>query len=460
MITSLDLVNNLELKSLTDWNDVSQVFDLSGRYNLVTDFINKMNPTGSTSLDTTVYRKLYLGQEERVAQVASIVVGASSVTVTLLPQGTPTPAPVTFFRPGEHVLTGTMNIQGKIIAVPSAGVIEIEPIGLGATGGITVSQLASALSVNSFVSGMGYIGPDKWTSGVDGLNYIPDVFLNYLSVKREGHKWAATDGVKTRPKFMDGNWSDSGVRMACQRMLKDIERSTINGIQTRYNSALGGNQDCNGGIDWSIRNRGGAVVDLTAAPTESQFTNWLIDVHDRKANAEPKTVMMGRRMYQYITNNFPTGYVKQMEISKGEANGVNLNYNMYSVGGMEVNLMTNVPVLQDPEFDPTPTAASGLQGRKREWYAYCIDSSPVPVIGGGMRPAIEKIHFGESPFYAVFNPGIRNFAVGASSAQDLNVAGGVQSISYNAIDGNSFDILYHGGIDMVGKFSGMMTMSV
>jgi hypothetical protein len=241
--------------------------------------------------------------------------------------------------------------------------------------------------------------------------------------------------------------------------LKDIERSTINGIQTRYNSALGGPQDCNGGIDWSLENRGGAVVDMTAAPTESQFTNWLIDVHDRKANAEPRTVLLGRRMYQHITNNFPTGYVKQMEISKGDAAGIDLNYKMYNVAGMEVKLAFNVPVLQDPEFDPTLTTAAGLQGRRREWYAYCIDSSPVPVVGGGMRPAIEKIHFGDSPYYAVFQPGIRNFAVGASSAQDLaSAAGATQNINANAIDGNAFDIVYHGGIDMVAKFSGMMRM--
>ena len=457
MITSLDLVNNLQLQQLTDWNDVSQVFDLSGRYCLVSDFINKLNPAGSFSLDTTTYRKPSLGQDERVAQVASVIsINAGSVIVQLLPQGTPAPSPVTFFREADHVLTSVSGVQGKVISVPSAGVLEIEPIGLGSTGGTTVAQLAAALTANSFVSSMGGIFADKWTSGVDSLNYTPEVFLNYLSVKRDGHSWAATDGVKTRPKINGKNWSDSGIEMACQRMLKDIERSNINGIQTRYNSALGGPQDCNGGIDWSIQNRGGSVLGISATPSESQFTNWLIDIHDRKATAEAKTVILGRQLYRHITNNFPEGYVKQLNVYDGQK-GVDLNYPNYNVAGMEVRLMTNVPVLQDPEFDPTLTAGAGMTGRKREWYGYCIDTSPVPIVGGGTRPAIERIHFGESPYYAVFNPGIREFAVGAQSGQQLmSAAGATTSINANAIDGNSFQILYHGGIDMVGKFSGMI----
>ena len=455
MVTSLDLTTNLQLQQLTDWNDVSQVFDLSGGYCNVSDFINRMNPSGSLSIDTTTYRKLSLGADERVAQIASIIsVNAASVTVQLLPQGAPTPQPVTFFRESDHVLTSVSGIQGKIISVPTAGQLEIEPLGLGSAGGATVAQLAAALTVNSFVSSMGGIFADKWTSGVDSLNYIPEVFLNYLSVKREGHNWAATDGIKTRPKFVGGNWSDSGIAMACQRLLKDIERSTINGVQTRYNSAIGGPQDCNGGIDWSIQNRGGQVSPMAAAPSQAQFENWLINIHDRKASAKPKMLMLGRQLYRWITQNFPNGFITQVNIDTGDAKGVDMNYRRYNVAGMEVNLMTNIQVLQDPNFDPT---LSALGGRRREWYGYCIDTDPVPVIGGGTRPAIEKIHFGESPFYAVFNAGIREFAVGAQNGQQLMAAAGATtSINANAIDGNSFQILYHGGVDMVGAYSGMI----
>lgn len=457
MITTLDLVTNLDILSLTDWNDVSRVYDLSGRYGMVTDFINRMNPQGSTSLDTTTYRKLSLGQDERVAQVASVTnVGVASVTVALQPQGAPTPQPVQFYRVSDHVLTSVNGVQGKIIGIPSAGVIEIEPIGLGSTGGTTVANLAAALTVNSFVSSMGGIYTDKWTSGVDPLNYVPEVFLNYLSVKRDGHRWAATDGIKTRPKYVGKNWSESGIALACQRMLKDIERSTINGIQARYNSAIGGPQDCNGGIDWSIQNRGGSVVYLTAAPTRAQFEAWLIGIVDRRVGGQLKTVMMGRSMFAHITNNFGNGYVMNYNVSDQNNNekDINTNIRRMSFGGIEVNLMTNIPVLQDPEFDPTVSTLGGL---RRSWYCYCIDTEAVPVVGGGVRPSIEKIHFGDSPFYAVFQPGIREFAVNASSGAALTqAAGATTQINGNAIDGNAFDMLYHGGIDMVARYSGMM----
>ena len=76
--------------------------------------------------------------------------------------------------------------------------------------------------------------------------------------------------------------------------------------------------------------------------------------------------------------------------------------------------------------------------------------------GGGTVPAIEKLHFGESPFYIGRSTGIGDCPVGMPTAdgQLSNPEG--YMVSTSAIDRSDINFMYHGGVNMItGQYSGI-----
>jgi hypothetical protein len=220
------------------------------------------------------------------------------------------------------------------------------------------------------------------------------------------------------------------------------------------------------GIRNSVNNthweRGGNVVQFASLPTQGQFVDWLkLVFYQRPGYIRLKKLYMGNALFQHINNNFTAGFIEQLQPKAMLTGDINYNANRYKIAGFEVDLVTNLALFQELDYDRVLTSGAGMTGMKKEWSCYLIDQDPVMIDGGGTVPAIEKLHFGESPFYIGRSTGIGDCPVGMPTAdgQLSNPEG--YMVSTSAIDRSEINFMYHGGVNMItGQFSGIFEAAI
>lgn len=440
-VNSTNVLNNLQVSMLMEWNNVSNVIRLTRGSKLMSD-ISSLNvglPMNSEAVEVLEVRSSFIGDDELNAIIdQQIGLTASSVTYSLFPIGSD---PVTFYRAGTVVFSTVRQYQAVVIAA-SAGQITLSPVP-----GVTLAQVQSAFTSNSTVYSLGIHVANRNSSGVPSLNYMPEIQLNYLSTMREGHDWNRVDFVKSRINVVRGKyWTDVNITSAVYRMLKDIERNYMFSVPSA-NPATDFYRM--GGIDWCIRHRGGVVSQFAAAPTKADFVDWLSTVYKRKLdNNNPKILYIGSRLYNHINDNFGQGFIQQIDVSAPRTGQIDMNMDVVKMGGYEVLLRKNVSILEDPEWDYVPTAATGLQGSKKEWTAYLIDTDPVMTKNAGELPALRKVHFKDSPFFAAIGKGIGDAPL-PLSLDNANILPSQLSADVMSMqDNTTIQFMFHGGIDM------------
>jgi hypothetical protein len=235
-----------------------------------------------------------------------------------------------------------------------------------------------------------------------------------------------------------------------------MEKQMLFSNQAQWTSQVGGLSDMNGGVRWSIINRGGEYLPLASALTQAQFDNFLANVWSRKASrSTPITLFMGRGMMQHIQRTFTDGYIENAgtmnTFGGSEVKGVDVR--MYAIAGVEV-AMVELPVLNDTEFFPELTSVAGLSNPYRQQHTcFALDLDPIEVKGGGLAPAIEKIYRGPSEFYAGYIKGMADAGV---PTVDNFADYSVDIVS--SVDAHRCDIMADNGIDMIGKFSGLIEL--
>jgi hypothetical protein len=134
-----------------------------------------------------------------------------------------------------------------------------------------------------------------------------------------------------------------------------------------------------------------------------------------------------------------------------EVKGVDVR--MYAIAGMEVAFV-ELPVLNDTEFFPELTTIPGLGNPYRQQHTcFALDLDPIEVKGGGLAPAIEKIYRGPAEFYAGYIKGMADAGV---PTVDNFADYSVDIVS--SVDAHRVDVMADNGIDMIGKFSGLIEL--
>ena len=449
----LNVADNLTVRALSDRNDFRNVYDLSGGYNKFGMIVNILNMPfgGGKQFDTDKYEKAVMGRGHVIAQVAAA--GGSqvgnTVVLPLAPQGTPA-APVDSFRVGDVVVAADHSVSGKVIAA-SPGSITIEP-----TESTIAETLAAFQTAGTYVKVLGDSSPNFYSDGKSPLYEFPELIYNYSAVKRDTYLASRRENIKSRIYFKDKFWGDAQLDLMVQRFLRQMEKQMLFSNRAQWTSQVGGLSDLNGGVRWSIINRGGEYLPLVSALTEDQFDNFLANVFSRKAShATPVTLFMGRGMMQHIQRNFTDGYIEQagtMNTFGGqEVKGVDVR--MYAIAGMEVAFV-ELPVLNDTEFFPELTTIPGLGNPYRQQHTcFALDLDPIEVKGGGLAPAIEKIYRGPAEFYAGYIKGMADAGV---PTVDNFADYSVDIVS--SVDAHRVDVMADNGIDMIGKFSGLIEL--
>jgi hypothetical protein len=450
-LNTLSVLDNLEITQLTDWNDVSRVRKISKGCKFMED-VESLNigfgAMASKSLDVREYRESYIGDDERVAEVQNIAPIGNTVVIDLQPLNG---NPVTFYRVGDLIFGDREQIQGIVTAV-APGQVVIEPFA-----GSTVATLVGSINIGNNIQTIGNRLPDRNSSRVADLNRVAEIQLNFLSLMRDGSSWNRIDMHKARIKSAGKYWSSGQIADALDRMLKDIERSWFWGLP--QNPINNNDVGSNGGVDWAIRNRGGEVVSFGALPTKGQFMEWLGNVYDKRPSYNKlKKLYIGRKLYQHIQDQFgDPNFVKQIDAMSPRTGAQDENFNRWLVGGFEVDLVTNLPMMQERDYRTVATGIPNATGMRKEWSCYLIDQDPIAIEGGnGTVPAIEKLHFGDSPFYIGRSTGIGDCPVGMPTAEGQLGNPESYMVATSAVDRTELNFMYHGGVNMItGEFSGI-----
>lgn len=448
----LNVADNLTVRALSDRNDFRNVYDLSGGYNKFGMIVNILNMPfgGGKQFDTDRYEKSVMGRGHVVAQVASGSTVGNTLVLTLQPQGTPS-APVDSFRVGDVVVAADHSVSGKVIAA-TPGSITLEPTES------TLAAMNTAFSTaGTYVKVLGDSSPNFYSDGKSPLYEFPELIYNYSAVKRDTYLASRRENIKSRIYYKDKFWGDAQLDLMVQRFLRQMEKQMLFSNRAQWTSQVGGLSDLNGGVRWSIINRGGEYLPLTSALTESQFDNFLANVFSRKANpATPLTLFMGRGMMQHIQRNFTDGYIQAAgtmnTFGGSEVKGVDVR--KYAIAGTEVAFV-ELPVLNDTEFFPELTSVAGLSNPYRQQHTcFALDLDPIEVKGGGLAPAIEKIYRGPSEFYCGYIKGMADAGV---PTVDNFADYSVDIVS--SVDAHRVDVMADNGIDMIGKFSGLIELT-
>ncbi|MGB1317377.1 MAG: hypothetical protein ACPG5W_04195 [Flavobacteriales bacterium] len=409
-------------------------------------------PTGGHhTFKTDKYEKAFLGRDHVIAQIKTATQVGNTLELELFDVGTPA-QPYNAFRKRDGVLSADMGVWGLVVdAIP--GKITIMPAG----DGIAIADLVTAYPANNYVKAMGDFEKNYNSGGKERLAQYPDVDYNYSGIKRDSWYQAGREEVKSRVEWGDEMWSDGFADQTVNRLLRKREMMQIWGARGQGTDADGDLFDQNGGVRWSVINRGGEYLPLSAPITETQFDNWLAAVQTRKVGSQDLTVMMGKGILYHIQKNFTQGYIQYAgrENTFGGEDVDGLNVLKYNIANTPVNFI-ELDALNDSELFPEISSIAGLAMPNRMSHtAFCVDMSPVPVAGGGTAPAIELISRRNNPFMAGYLNGMDKAMSNSQLYGALNSASQVVT----DIDASSFHCMIDDGIDMTGKFSGWIELT-
>lgn len=455
-LSPLPIAQNYTLRNLQDRNDFSRVYDLSGDYCKLSLWIEKMNmPTGYKQFSGSTelkYEKAFIGRDHVIAQIDSATQVGNTLVINLLPVGTP-PQAYNAFRVNDGVVSADMGVWGKVEAA-SPGQITISPVGEG----IAISDLVSAFVANNYVKAVGDFEKNDNSGGKSRLAQYPDVDYNYAGIKRDSWYQSGREAVGSRVKWDGEMWSDGFAEQTIKRLLRKREFMQVWGVRDRRPDTNGDVFDSNGGIRWSVINRGGEYLPLSAPITETQFDTWLADMDRKKVSMGPLNIFMGKGMLYHIQRNFTEGYITPVgrENTFGGAEVMGLDVRKYSIAGIDVNFI-ELPALNDLELFPEISSIPGLALPNRMGHtAFCVDFAPIEVSGGGTAPAIELISPRTNPVMAGYLNGMDKAMSDAQVYSNLS-SNAVQVVT--DLDASSFHCMIDDGIDMTGKFSGWIELT-
>ncbi len=453
-LSPLLIEQNYTLRNLQDRNDFQRVYDLSGGYCKLSLWIEKLNMPmgGHKTFKTDKYEKAFIGRDHVIAQIDTATQSGNTLVLTLQPVGTP-PQAYNAFRKNDGVVSSDMGVWGIVVdAIP--GQITIMPAG----DDVVIADLVSAFAASNYVKAIGDFQKNYNSGGKSRLAQYPDVDYNYSAIKRDSWYQSGREGTQSRVSWGDGLWSDGFADETVKRLLRKRELMQIWGTRGQRPDEDGDLFDSNGGIRWSVMNRGGEYLPLAAPMTETQFDNWLAAVHTRKVSGGAINIFMGQAMLYHIQKNFTQGYLTPVgrENTFGGEDVQGLDIRKYAIAGMDVNFI-ELEALNDSELFPELSSISGLaMPNKMGHTAFSVDFNPVPVKGGGSAPAIELISRRDNPIMAGYLNGMDK-AMSDSQLYSQLSTNSVQVVT--DIDASSFHCLIDDGIDMTGKFSGWIELA-
>lgn len=434
--SALSLQNNLVAKALNERNAMDRVANISGFYD--TPFLwllNAINKKGSKQVNTLKYEKTVIDNLSLSApmSVNGLVVGQNMVL---------TFADATFdnFRTG-WILTDDNRVMGRVIS-HAPGTATITPQG---TAFVNATHFTSAMSARQAFN----LSPIANNRGTEDITITPDTIYNLSSVTRNTCTIDNSDMIKSYPQMFGKDWYHSKQIFSLRQWAKDNETKHI--IDTRQLvSDFDGQVNHNGGLIWSIQQRGGYYVSSPSLYDMNALCDQIFQLRTNNGNKPLDLVcMLGSNAHKNIqlqlgaraqfagTNNLFGG-------SKVEGDDIS----MYKLLGATVRFIS-APFLDNPLgiFSATSSIAGANGTSRGSNSAFLIDIHDIPNEDGGTQPAIELFHYGREFTYG-YQKGMGGMIdIGGAMPSEVESASPEQVVS--DLSGSSFHLLGQNGVDIV-----------
>lgn len=384
---------NLFQATLNARNNFEMVYDRSFGYNVLSTISSMLNVTnnGGTRIDTVdgKYEYAWDDRNEVIAQIATTAANGANPNFLDVTFVDPT---YEFFRLKDYVMDSDQN-KGRVVAT-APGFVTLEPTGYTFAAANTTMFLN-----NSWLKVIGDLSGVRDSSGKTSLYSIPNLDYNYCQVTRDSVTLSRKDKIATYVHNGTEYWYSKQEDDMIRRIAMADERTLLFGDRFQYTSPIEGLVNGNGGLDWSIKNRGGLYYGLNSPLIRSQFENILADHAVRSAQqGQTLTLAMGTQALMFLQQNFTSDFIKYAGTRNtfGGESVQGLNVMEYAIGGNMYDILI-LPALNDAKFYPETSAIPGVNGTRMSNRIYILDLNPIPVVGNSNKrlPAVERIYWGE-----------------------------------------------------------------
>jgi hypothetical protein len=428
-LSPLSLSNSLFSAGLNEPNPYPHVANISGGYNTpFLSIVHILNNWSSKRIDDIQYTFATVDNLAIASKIASNAQVGANLQVNFID------ASYDNFRVGDIVMDSE-RIKGKVIA-HQAGQITIEPVN-------TALVAANHFVANATAKQVSDASVKRASHGKESLYVTPTKDYNYPTLQRDSAFIARSDMNSTYTRYKGEYWWYAQEEEMLQRLARNIEqgwvyndRFTGTGAQGQYYT--------NGGLVWSIQNRNGTYVKSPNIVDEGIWQDLIHQISVKRAmGSQNLTLLAGRAALGSIQRFInETGKFAGMQNTFGGSTVKGLNYMMYAYQGVTINFF-HFPLLDNPVWNPEPCTLPGATGTRGSNSFFLIDTTPIPVEGGGTVPAIEVFHFQKEMYYGHIK-GIA--AAGADVSDYMNPA---DSVISSDVDGITAHAQVENGINIV-----------
>lgn len=393
-ITNNSVYGSVLARNLQVPSPMEVIADVSGMYNDPLFYlIAALNKGKSKQWDFEKYETAQMGNRSILETVTGVSQSGNNLVISYVP----TNAGVDPFRTNWIVLDANLS-SGRVIS-HTLGQLTIEPNG-------TALSSSTDFQIGTFVKNGWNASANRESVKTEDLTYVPDSDYNFAAVSRNTKYIDLEDKIHTRPQiygqdiwYGQEKWGiQDWVKQMSLRWLID-KRAQVNGYDGQRNN--------NGGIFWSVTNRGGFVDPANAAFTISDLQNYIEVIRSKDATPKLNLAMFAGNA---VRSEFQKNIGSDIKFA-GEQNTFGGN----SVKGINVSkyeyLDCSISVMPMPEFnnpqgafaDPASYNPGTTAGENS---ALLFNTNEIPSADGGTVPIIEMFHRGDRPVYYKHIPGM------------------------------------------------------
>jgi len=428
-LSPLPLANSLISATLNERNPMDLVTDISRGYNTpFLSIVSALNGWSSHRIDSIKYEFTTVGNLSVAALIASNSLVGSNLVLTL--QDT------TYknFRVGDLLMDSEM-IFGKVISA-SAGSVTIEPSGVALVAGthFTAGMTAKCVGNASIKSS---------SRGVSSLYVTPTLDFNYPGITRDSQFIDLKDMLATYPKFKGDFWWYAQEELMLQNFARQLEQKwvyTNRGVITGQD----GEYYVNGGLIWSIKNRGGVYLKSPNIIDNNTLDDLIYQVSVKRAAATQDLVCLYGRAAKMEIDKFLGETIKYSgkENTFGGDGVKGFSVPMYNIGSTNISFIY-FPLLDNPVFNPEPCTLPNATGTRGSNSFFLIDKNMLVGMGGGSKPPVELFHYGQEMYYGHIR-GLANAGTTSSdymNPSDTVISSDVAGMSAHAMADNGINIV-------------------
>lgn len=393
--SQLPLSTSLYAQMLNMDNPMEFVINSQPIYNSPTlAIIAALNAFNVKKVDSELYSRSYVDNLSVAAPIQQVEQVGSDLKVTLADNSYDS------FRNQEQVADS--NGYKAYVKSHSPGILILEPFTSGAL------NAATHFVKDSTVSSISIQATSRASGKTESLYVTPKQAENVCNTIRDTVFLASSDLIATKVKFMGASWAHSQETFMLRRLMASVSTALIENEFAFQKQTSYGKVNSNGGLLWSIANRGGIVDPITdqSQAISIDFLNDMILRMQAESGKELEEVSMlgGGQAIKNAQMAVANAGIVQSGVSNtfGGTMVEGFDVPFYKIAGTKVKFIRERSWDNPGKYSVSPkdkTNIPGLSGSKKSNSFCCIDTSSVESVDGQKDTNIELFTTGKELSY-------------------------------------------------------------